>query len=67
MLTDIDNGDGLFEGEEGTGMFAVVGNGVIANPDTGERIRVRLNFYFVQVGGVPKVESFVFVLECLGA
>jgi hypothetical protein len=57
---------GLGEEEEGTGMFASMGNGVITNPDTGERFRTHFNAHFVQVGGVPKVDSFVFVLECLG-
>lgn len=64
---DIDNGSGLFGGEEGTGMFATMANGVISNPDTGQRFRVHVNGHFVQVNGVPKVDSFVFELDCLGA
>jgi len=66
VATEVDNGGGLFGGEEGTGMFKSLFNGVLRNPETGQKIRIHVNVTFVQVDSDPKVDTDNFVLTCLG-
>ena len=56
----------IFEDEEGTGMFASTGNGVISNKETGQRFRVLIHGHFTLVNGVVKVDNFSESFECLG-
>lgn len=62
---DIDNGAGLFEDEEGTGMFQSIINVNLSN-DAGQRIKVHGNLHFNQVDGVPIAEVDNFSERCVG-
>lgn len=62
---DIDNGSGLFEGEEGTGMFQSIVNVNLSN-DAGQRINIHGNFHFNQVDGQPIAIVDNFSERCVG-
>lgn len=64
----VNNGTGPFGAEEATGgsMFAELFNGVLSNPETGERFRFHQSFHVTEQNGVLIVESFTEVLQCLG-
>jgi hypothetical protein len=61
---EIDNGAGLFGGEEGRGIATAVTNGTARN-DSGDAFTVHLVFHVTVVGGEPRVVVDRFRLECI--
>jgi hypothetical protein len=60
----VDNGAGLFSGDEGRGMATAVTNGIARN-DSGDAFSVHLLFHVTVVNGEPTVVIDQFRLECL--
>jgi hypothetical protein len=60
----VDNGAGLFSGEEGRGMETAVTNAIVRS-DSGDAFSVHTVFHVTVVGGAPILIVDRFQLECI--